>query len=498
MKTKLWIFRLLCLMVLSLIGNVIAAQFETDFGLPNNNESYQDGIRISRGRALTLVNTNLNNSTSLLLSRHRLTNGNTLTTTNIFSNEWRLQGHSLGIRRNFFWFPRSYYVTGIFKDDPSDIQTGVFILRTNAACVPTHFFRRPGDPAQANITRGMAVENYRRWSFFIGDTRPQIVTGNQNLDFHGFWVSRFRSGNNMAVDWSFRYFLTGDHWNNSITAKGSCLGTYRTSNGSLRAGIAVTGSYSTLDRPVEQHTFVSMIDRNTGTEIWRTACPSELRIDQGVDIVYDSSQGRYFVVGFSRDDNHGTRVYTAIVRNDGTFLGSSIHNPGPGANFRNMIARSVCLSLNKGHAVITGFIEVIEQGDPVPRAFAVEVAIQPNTVSTWANYYQESLSDIVGIRSTETIRPLRRRARSTRGYLITTGGQLIQKEGSSRDAQLIKIEPDGTLGSVGCKVIGFELESNPQQATRPEFNFRQENYPWVRTNTPLHQRINLSTTFCED
>lgn len=404
-----------------------------------------------------------------------------------------MEGRALGLGKNLFGCPRAFFATGFFRDRPFDGQRGAFILKTNFGLAPTHFFRRPGDPDNSDVTGGVAVENYRRWAFFIGDIFPRLPVGNPTFDQYGFWVTKFEK-NNMGVQWSFRYYLTGELWNNSIVARGSCLGSYRVRGNSHRAGLAVTGSYG-LDGQ-ERHAFVSMIDRSTGTEIWRTPCPSEFPIDEGYAIVYDPSQGRYFMVGSAHDDNNGIWMYTAVVRDDGVFLGSNIHAVGPGAGFRDMMARDVCLSLSEGRAVAVGYVEVLEQGIPVMRTFAAELAIQPNTVAIWARFYQESISDI---RSSEAIQPLRGRSPNTPGYLITTGGQLSQAEESSRDAQVIKIRPNGILGpSVNCGVIDFDLTPVRQQTRPPIFQIAREDFPWMRIPIPSHQQTDLSASSCEN
>ncbi len=490
--------RLLTLVALCLIGLSLTAQFETDFGLPNENENYWDGIRVNQRRALSLSNTNQNSTTSMLLSRHSLSNGNVLASRNISLADLRLEGRALGMKKNVFGTPNAFFVTGFFRPVgiAGGINRGAFILRTNSGLAPTHFFRRPGDPDHANFTEGVSVENFRNYSFFVGQTSPQIVTGDPALDFYGFWVSKFQA-NNMGIQWSNRYFLTGDNWDDRVVAKESCLGLYRIGNQPPRAGLAVTGSYGPNDDAALRHAFISMIDRSTGNEIWRTPCPSELRFDEGLDVVYDPSSRRYFMVGYARATDNSIRLYTAAVRDDGVFLGSSLHTPGPAGTFRDMMARAVCLSFNQGHAVVTGYVQVLENGNTVAKTFAAEMTIQPNSTVVWARYYLESAADEVTGRSAESIQPIQG-GPLTSGYLIIGGGQLNQAAPNTRDAQALKIRPDGTLGALNCKVIDIALGSFPQQATVPGLQFKTEDYPWVRIPLPKHQRIDLSDSSCAD
>ncbi len=490
--------RLFALFILCFTGLLVSAQFETNFGLSNENESYWDGIRLNNQRALSLLNTNQNNTTSMLLSRHSLTNGNVLASRNISLTDRRLEGRALGFKTGIFCVPRAFFATGFFRplSIGQGINRGAFILRTNNGLAPTHFFRRPGDPDHANFTEGVSVENYSRYAFFIGHTSPQLLTGDPQLDFFGFWVSKFRA-NNMGIQWSNRYFLMGDHWDDRVVAHGTCLGAYRVGNQSPRPGLAVTGSYGPNNSSSLRHAFISMIDRSTGNEIWRTPCPSELNFDEGLDIVYDPSSRRYFMVGYARDDNNGIRMYTATVRDDGVFLGSSLHTPGPAGAFRNMIARSVCLSLNQGHAVVTGYVHVLEQGVPVAKTFAAEMTIQPNSNAVWVRCYLESIADDNTGRSSEAIQAIQGDA-LTAGYLIVGGGQLNQAAPNTRDAQALKIRLDGTLTPINCKVANMELGTLPQQAPRPEFQFRREEYQWERIPLPRHQAIDLRFSPCEN
>lgn len=482
-----WFIQISSFLILVLTDFSLAAQYEINFGRTLTNESYWDGLLLGSNRVISLLNTDGNNSTSLLLSRHNLATGNVLGSTNIFLNDRQLEGRSLGLGRGRLGFRRIWFVTGRIRSQPPSLQSGAFILRTANGGIPTHFLLRPANPGYPRSEEGINVENHRLNLFVAGNSRPLLLTGN---DTTYFWATRLNA--NMHVQWSYRYFLTSSTWND-FTIREGCLGMHQSNTGSLNQGLAMTGYYGLINQ-LGRHTFITMINTNGGNEVWRRACPSEWEIDEGLDIVYSPATRRYFIVGYAQRQDGVRRLYTAVVRNDGMFLGSAIHDITPDSTFRNMAARAVCLSLSHDRAVVTGYLEVFEGGVYVPRTFIAEMTIQPNPTIIWAYYYQESSPDATA-RSSESIQPVPQSGHITSGYLVTTGGQLSNT--TSRDAQFIKITPLGNVTN-NCRNLRIMLTPRIQQSLAPLFQFTRDRFPWLNVQLPLHQQVDLRNTSCRE
>ncbi|MCC6459108.1 MAG: hypothetical protein IT260_01480 [Saprospiraceae bacterium] len=439
-NTTRFLHRLVALTLLLAFSQPTFSQtYETDFGWQTTREVAWDGIPIPNlGTAVSLSNTDQLCGTQLMLTKHNAINGAPLWTsilapaTSTNCAYTYLRGRALGFDPENTINPIGFHITGNTGNSLS-YPDAAFLLRTNAnGQSPVAWRKATRDKEEI----GMVVEEIHGNVLVAGNSTPiGINTGNRNKHF---WAARFIGNLSSPPQWSF-YYTAEDTTRHFVIHEG-CMGRYKTAAGGTSFGLALSGYYYPQNG-TGRHTFVSLIDWNSGVEIWRTACPSGVDEDEGIDIVQDPESLVFLVVGYARKTDGQKRMYSCAVDQSGVFLGGSIHGISVPDNFRDMVARDVCLSVEPKKAVATGYV-VTGPGQGDIKTFALQLSIEPASVLDWTYYFPESFSDLSG---SEAINRSMSPAGGTAHYLITTGGRLYTGDDTSRDAQVIKILFNGTL-----------------------------------------------------
>lgn len=456
--------------------------YETDFGWDDSHETPWDGIWPVTDRPVTLMNSDRTGLTSAVLTFNRNLDGEGLQATFIYKDGYRLEGRSLGSTN--FIPSGGYHMTGFWTKNQILSPATAFLLKTNWACQPQKCVKKV---TNGFSELGMVVEETNKDVLVAGNGTPQIMLQPfpaPPLRAPGrFWAARFDG--NMSKVWAFDYLSLDTA---QFVIHEGCMGVYLAKDNEKRPGLALTGYYIKKGEKT-RHTFVSMIDYQTGQEVWRTPCRTfGIAISEGFDLVQDTESLLFFVVGYARKSVDGVKkMFTAVVNPSGSYLGGAYHEIPPNWNVREMVARDVCLSIKTGYAVATGYA-----GLPDAKAFAVELKISVPAPANWAAYYELSYPDL---RGSESIVSFKGNNNFTPGYFITTGGRLYHVPAGTKDAQVIKIRPDGLFDI--CPAKELRLDPQPLEPLKPPLKFRQDRSVWKRDKVKSNFDL-LESTKCDE
>jgi len=493
MKNRFSLCVFTCL--LTILAETLPAQpFQTDFGYPSSDEIAWDEILESTGIGVTLINSEHSTNPSIRLTAHNPLDGRPIWSIRIVqSRERRFESRALanwpskGPTKNF-------YVTGL---DRAAISTysNAFLLQTGPPANMASRYIAKLKSEKSRLDWGVSLEeDDHHITFVAGNSQPGILRFLKTQPGY-FWAARFDGNLTNKPVWSYHYFVS-DTARLHFSIAESCLGAYQIPRGLENRGLAVVGHYYRQGEK-NRHTFVSMIDFNSGKEIWRTTCPSDFPVDAGESIVYDPIHKWYVIAGYATGNDGRKRLYLCIVDNAGNFLGGNVFEASPGNRIADIHARDLCISRGKKSVVATGYIAREESGIKVYKTFAAELPLDIRMATPlWAYYYEESFPDLPG---SEAIREIASPDNFSPGYLITTGGRLGRQTTGNSDAQILKTDPSGTIDPLRekCGMKEIKLDPQIQQTQARRFKFTQKRIGWI-TGRAYVEEVSIESTSCEE
>ncbi|MBC7777939.1 MAG: hypothetical protein H7246_21070 [Phycisphaerae bacterium] len=297
-----------------------------------------------------------------------------------------------------------------------------------------------------------------------------IVAGNAKYNSlqvtnNRFFVARFKLTNNKLVKtWSNRYFDGDvDSLKANFTVGKTCMGT--SGNNPV---IVITGSYVKKGTS-GTHSFISCINANTGSELWRRYVQSGFKTDEGADIVQDPATKNFMMIGYCINTAGKRCLYVAYLNQSGTFLTGGSYSTVFGNS--EIVGQDVTLSNDGKSAVITGYVKLPEN-NLKPNAFFVEIPFVPTpdllplANTNYAKFYTASEAYTRGTSSIDR----NEGANDTKGYFITTQSVAPNAAAPIYNIHVIDVENDGeTHLGPPCFVKKFELK--PQKSGKEKKPF---------------------------
>ncbi|MBC7774000.1 MAG: T9SS type A sorting domain-containing protein [Phycisphaerae bacterium] len=439
------IFKIFALIFCCFYFQTAQAQ-ESTFGNITNQEEATDGKPIPANKSIVLANT-----LSFGTSKICLTRLNALGAVEMFATIQQGSFQYFGKSIDLDYTGTTH--TGYFITGARQLTGGLrqlILIRTDLNGTPIWTKMLPNVDGVAVDECGVSVERQSN-----GDV---VVVGSSNKSgFFKIVMARFSMANNGTLLWCYRY---GSDLGLSFEPAEACNGMRPSPNPGAPpvAVIAVTGKY-TKAGPSYYHTFLFLVNAQSGTEIWRQTYNSIDAQDEGLDVVYkpaanEFDPAQYMVVGQKGIDGHPNVWVVRANASSGAGTGA-IYNAA-GLWYGGFVARGVSLSLHSSgtRAVVCGSILGFSKpSDPslfINRTFAMELPFAAGSAATWAHYYNAS-DPIYNV--SESISRIPASSATPAGYFIT--GASLFGGSAYYNQHAIRTNSTGKLGLADCPEVPF-------------------------------------------
>lgn len=417
--------------------NIAFAQlFETTFGDATGAEDARDGKELPNGHYMVLSNTHsFGPAHQIMLTEldpaGAVVNVASLTDPGNPNDEYF--GNALELDFDNAGNHIGYFITGkIFKGNTDEM----ILIRTDLGGYMT-WAQRINNIANGTVydERGVSIELQSNGDVIVIGRSQDVNSGLRQMV-----ASRVQA--NGTVTWVNRYVSPGG---DDISPIESCNGIRRFKGGFTVNVVAVTSKW---EQAGVVQTFVSLLNANTGNEIWRKTYLSNGTADKGNAIVQNPNNLRYMVVGASIDAGGNQDLWVFTINGfSGNLIGGNTYDLG--ANYPDFTGRDVCMSLTGNTAVIAGMLHENTPIGGIRRTFALELPFNTAAVPAWFFSYTDSEPNPVGMESILASQGIPGLAPA--GYFITTDAFL--SGATFTDQHAIRVDGAGLHYLADCPEV---------------------------------------------